>query len=194
MKLSLELTYKTPREWAVNAIKDMDSLLQDHADNERKVSAMAMGIIAKCPDKVEWIPELIETAMEELEHFQGVYKFMHERGVQLPQKMAEDKYMKQLFKSIRSSVNERLLDRMLLASIVEMRGMERFKLISEVLEDQELKTFYRDIWISEAKHGTLFVKLALMYWSEKEVYERLEVLNKIEGEICEGLEWRSAIH
>ena len=194
MQLSIELLYKTPREWAENAIKDMDSLLQDHADNERKVSAMALGIVAKCPDKTEWIPSLIETAIEELEHFQGVYKFMNERGVQLPQKMAEDKYMKQLFKSLRSSVNERLLDRMLVASIVEMRGMERFKLISEVLEDKELKLFYRDIWISEAKHGTLFVKLALMYWSEKEVYGRLKELNEIEGKICEALEWRSAIH
>ena len=108
--------------------------------------------------------------------------------------MAEDKYMKQLIGTIRSGREERTLDRMLIASIVEMRGMERFKLISEVLEDPELKRFYKEIWTSEAKHGTMFVKLALMYWDEDTVYKRLEELNKIEGEICENLEWRSAIH
>ena len=80
MKYSIDLTYETPREWAVNAIKDMDALLQDHADNERKVSAMALGIVAKCPDRTKWIPHLIETAIEELEHFEGVYKFMEKRG------------------------------------------------------------------------------------------------------------------
>ena len=111
MKYSIDLTYETPREWAENAIKDMDSLLQDHADNERKVSAMALGLIAKCPDRIKWIPELIETAIEELEHFEGVYRFMEKRGVQLPQKMAEDKYMKQLIGSIRSGQEERLIDR-----------------------------------------------------------------------------------
>lgn len=194
MKYSIDLTYETPRAWAENAIKDMDSLLQDHADNERKVSAMALGIIAKCPDKTKWIPQLIETAIEELEHFEGVYRFMEKRGVQLPQKMAEDKYMKQLIGSIRSGVEERLIDRMLIASIVEMRGMERFKLISEVLEDPELKAFYKEIWTSEAKHGTMFVKLALMYWEEEAIYKRLAELNEIEGKICENLEWRSAIH
>lgn len=194
MKYSIDLTYQTPRAWAENAIKDMNSLLQDHADNERKVSAMALGIIAKCPDRTKWIPQLIETAIEELEHFEGVYRFMEKRGVQLPQKMAEDKYMKQLIGSIRSGVEERLIDRMLIASIVEMRGMERFKLISEVLEDLELKAFYKEIWTSEAKHGTMFVKLALMYWEEEAIYKRLAELNEIEGKICENLEWRSAIH
>jgi len=194
MKYSIDLTYETPREWAENAIKDMDSLLQDHADNERKVSAMALGLIAKCPDRIKWTPELIETAIEELEHFEGVYRFMEKRGVQLPQKMAEDKYMKQLIGSIRSGQEERLIDRVLIASIVEMRGMERFKLISEVLEDPDLKQFYKEIWTSEAKHGTMFVKLALMYWEEDVIYKRLSELNEIEGKICEGLEWRSAIH
>ena len=70
MKLSLDLVYKTPPEWAKQAVENFDTFLQDHADCERKASAMAMSFVAKCPDKVEIIPELIETAVEELEHFQ----------------------------------------------------------------------------------------------------------------------------
>lgn len=194
MKLSLDLTYATPAEWAKQAIDNFDEFLQDHADCERKASAMAMSFVAKCPDKVEIIPELIETAIEELEHFQMVYKLMEKRGVQLPARMPKDVYMERLINLCRHGVEERLLDRMLLASIVEIRGAERFKLIANALEDPELKIFYRDLWISEAKHGHIFVKFALKYWPEDVVYERLHYLNNEEGKIMASLPWRPALH
>lgn len=194
VKLSLDLVYKTPPEWAHQAVANFDAFLQDHADCERKASAMAMSFVAKCPDKVEIIPELIETAVEELEHFQSVYELMESRGVQLPERMPKDLYMEELIKLCRHTVDERLMDRMLIASIVECRGAERFKLIADALEDLETKRFYRDLWISEAKHGHIFVKFALKYWPEKDVYERLTFLNEAEGKICAELEWRPALH
>lgn len=194
MKLSLDLIYNTPPEWADQAIKNFDTFLQDHADCERKASAMAMSFVAKCPDKVEIIPELIETAIEELEHFQQVYELMEKRGVELPERMPKDLYMEQLIKLCRHSVDERLMDRMLIASIVEIRGAERFKLIANALEDEDTKRFYRDLWISEAKHGHIFVKFALNYWPEDVVYERLRYLNEEEGKICAALPWRPALH
>ncbi|MFT5336338.1 MAG: tRNA-(ms[2]io[6]A)-hydroxylase [Sphingobacteriales bacterium] len=194
MKLSIDLTYQTPPEWANFVIQDFDAFLQDHADCERKASSMAMSFIAKCPEKTDILPELIETALEELEHFRDVYQLMENRGVQLAREMEKDPYIEQLMKNVRSNPADRLLDRMVLASIIECRGAERFKLIADALEDEELKGFYKRLWISEAKHGNVFVKLALMYWPEKEVYERLHVLNKIEGEICSNLKWRNALH
>lgn len=194
MRYSIDLTYETPIEWAENAVKDFNSFLQDHADCERKASAMAMSFVAKCPDKPEIIPELIEVAIEELEHFRDCWAIMEDRGITLPTKMEEDIYIKQLIGLCRSTRDERLMDRMLIASIVEMRGMERFRLIGEVIEDPEMKKFYKQIWTSEAKHGTLFVRLALNYWDEETVYKRLDELNKLEGEICAKLPWRSAVH
>lgn len=74
MKYSIDLTFQTPESWIKKVLSDFDSFLQDHADCERKASAMAMSFIAKCPDKTEIIPELIETALEELAHFQQVYQ------------------------------------------------------------------------------------------------------------------------
>lgn len=194
MKYSLDLAWKTPPEWAEQAIQDFDSFLIDHADCERKASSMAMSFVAKCPDKVEIIPELIETAIEELEHFQDVYKLMESRGIQLPASMPQDTYINDLIKLCRSGRDERLMDRMLIASIVECRGAERFKLVSDALEDPELKSFYKRLWTSEAKHGNIFVVMALNYWPEKDVYARLEELNNLEGEICSKLKWRPALH
>lgn len=194
MKLSPELAYSTSPEWVNAVLNDFDSFLQDHADCERKASAMAMSFVAKCPDKVEIIPELIETALEELEHFQQVYKIMEKKGVRLKAEMPQDKYMQELINSCRSSKEERLLDRMLIASIVECRGAERFKLIADALEDEELKKFYKTLWTSEAKHGNIFVKLALKYYSSAEVNKRLQELAEREGEICSSLEIRAALH
>jgi len=194
MKLSLDLTYHTPPEWAQVVLSDFDRFLQDHADCERKASSMAMSFVAKCPDKTEIIPELIETALEELEHFQMVYKLMEKRGAQLAAQMPKDMYVAELMALCRSSSDERLLDRMLLASIIECRGAERFRLVAEAAEDSEIKRFYKALWTSEAKHGHIFVKFALNYWPEGEVYARLRSLNDAEGRICASLPHRPALH
>jgi tRNA 2-(methylsulfanyl)-N6-isopentenyladenosine37 hydroxylase len=194
MKLSIDLSYHTPKEWGDYVWKDFNSFLQDHADCERKASAMAMSFVAKCPDKILIIPELIETALEELEHFKLVYQLMEKRGVQLVSSMPKDFYIESLIGLCRSSPMERLLDRMMLASIIECRGAERFKLVADSALDEEIKRFYKMLWTSEAKHGNIFVKLAFNYWSERVVMDRLVYLNNKEGEICEKLPWRYALH
>jgi len=173
---------------------DFDAFLQDHANCERKASAMAMSFVAKFPDRVEIIPELIETAIEELEHFQSVYEIMERRGVQLPAQMGKDHYVQQLVNECRSSREERFLDRLLLASIVECRGAERFRLVYENLQEPDLKQFYHQLWASEAKHGNIFVKMALNYFEENIVYKRLDELNEIEARVLQSLPLKPALH
>ncbi|MFT4660494.1 MAG: tRNA-(ms[2]io[6]A)-hydroxylase [Patiriisocius sp.] len=194
MKHSIDLVYKTPPEWAQFVLTDLDGFLQNHADAERKASAMAMHFIAKAPDKLKFIPHLIEVAQEELEHFAEVYKIMEKRGILLPHKIPGSKYIQTLMTLCRHGKEERLLDRMILASIIEVRAAEKLRLISEALEDPELKKFYKMLWTSEAKHGDLYVKLALYYWDKELVYERLDELNKAEGEIISSLDWVIGIH
>ena len=180
--------------WIDTVMADFDSFLQDHADCERKASAMAMSFVAKYPDRTEIIPELIETGIEELEHFQQVFALMQTRGIQLNHQMTEDLYVKQLIKKCHSGRLERFRDRLLIASIVETRGAERFKMVADHLEDPELKKFYKMLWTSEAKHGHIFVKMALHYFPEQEVYDRLQWWVDQEGEIIEGLELKAALH
>jgi len=194
MKLSIELACSSDPQWISTVMKDFDKFLQDHADCERKASAMAMSFAAKYPNRTEIIPELIETAIEELEHFQSVYQLMEERGIQLNHEIGEDKYVKKLITYCHSGREERFLDRLLLASIIECRGAERFRLVYEALEEPELKKFYHDLWASEAKHGHIFVKMALNYFDKKKVYDRLEELNNIEAEVLKSLPFRPALH
>ncbi len=194
MKLSIDLACESDPKWIAAVMSDFGKFLQDHADCERKASAMAMSFAAKYPDRTKIIPELIETAIEELEHFQSVYQLMEDRGISLTHEIGEDKYVKRLIGYCRSGREERFMDRLLLASIIECRGAERFRLVYEALEEPELKKFYHELWASEAKHGNIFVKMALNYFEEKSVYKRLEELNNIEAEVIQSLPFRPALH
>ena len=194
MKLNLDLAVSSKQEWIDAVIADFPSFLQDHADCERKASAMAMSFVAKYPDRKEILPDLIATGIEELEHFQQVYDLMASRGIPLTHSIGEDPYVKQLIKRCHSGRNERFLDRLLIASVVETRGAERFRLVSEAQEDPEMHRFYKILWASEAKHGHLFVKMALNYFTEKETYDRLQWWVDQEAEVLESLEIRAALH
>ncbi|MEZ4961364.1 MAG: tRNA-(ms[2]io[6]A)-hydroxylase [Saprospiraceae bacterium] len=194
MKLNLDIAVPSKPEWVEAVMADFPSFLQDHADCERKASAMAMSFVAKFPDRTAIIPELIGIGIEELEHFQQVYLLMESRGIQLPASMGQDVYVANLIKRCHSGREERFLDRLLIASVVETRGAERFRLVSEAQSEPELHRFYKILWASEAKHGHVFVKFALHYFDEKTVYDRLAWWVEQEGEVMDGLEIRSALH
>ena len=194
MKLNLDIAVPSKPEWLEAVMNDFPAFLQDHADCERKASAMAMSFVAKYPDRKEIIPELIETAIEELEHFQQVYQLMSSRGIALPASMGEDKYVKSLIKQCHSGRNERFMDRLLIASVLETRGAERFRLVAEAQQEAEMARFYKILWASEAKHGHIFVKMALQYFPEKEVYDRLQWWIDREAIAIEQLDIRPALH
>ena len=194
MKRSLPLTAPSPPAWIEAVMADFNAFLQDHADCERKASGFAMSMVAKYPDRTEIIPELIETALEEMEHFKLVYDVMASRGVQLAHVIPKDHYMERLIKLRRTGRQEHFLDRLCIGSVVEARGAERFRLVEDALTDPELKRFYKMLWTSEAKHGNLYVNMALNYFAEDEVYDRLNWFNDQEGMIIQGLEIRPALH
>ena len=194
MKLNLDVAVPSKKAWIDAVMADFPSFLQDHADCERKASAMAMSFVAKYPDRKEIIPELIETGIEELEHFQEVYKIMESKGIPLTHSIGEDLYVKALIKKCHSGRNERFLDRLLIASVLETRGAERFKMVADALTDPELKRFYKMLWTSEAKHGHIFVKMAINYFDKDQVYDRLKWWITQEAEVIENLEIRPALH
>ncbi|MFT5914100.1 MAG: tRNA-(ms[2]io[6]A)-hydroxylase [Bacteroidia bacterium] len=195
MKYSVELASDSPQAWVDTVLADFDSFLQDHADCERKASAMAMNMVARYSDRLEIIPELIETALEELEHFRDVYEIMQKRGVELPKVMEKDPYITQLMQEAKGGdANSRFLTHLLLGSVIECRGCERFRLVSEQLEDEELSRFYKILWAVEAKHGNIYVEMALNYFDKDLVYGKLDELMQKEAKIVANLPLRAALH
>jgi len=190
----IQLTYDTPKEWVEGVLANFDKFLIDHADNERKASNMALSFIAKAPEKTEMISELIDIALEELVHFKQVYRVMSKRGVSFPKEIEKDVYINKFIKSCRSDWKARFLDRLILASIVETRGAERFRLVAENHPDPEMQEFYTMLYKSEDRHGNIFVEMALLYYEYDEVMNRLKEMVEMEAEICKSLPFTGLVH
>jgi len=192
-KKSIDLLSATDPNWVNVIIENFDAFLADHANCERKASSLAMSMVVRYPDRPKIIPALVELAQEELEHFGQVYALMEKRGVSLI-KDEPDPYVNQLCKKMRHGRTDRFLDQLLVSSLIECRGAERFRIIGEALEEPDLKHFYKVLAGVEAKHGHVFVDMALNYFSEDEVYPRLQELAQSEAKIVAGLEWRASLH
>ncbi len=190
---SIDLLVATPPEWVQTILDDFDAFLADHANCERKASALAMSLVVKYPECEAIVPALIDIAREELEHFAQVHALMRARGVALV-KDEPDPYVNALIALMRSGRRARLLDRLLVSSVVECRGAERFRIVADALEDPALAGFYTALWKAETKHGHQFVDMALRCFPDEEVYPRLEALMAAEAAIVERLPWRASLH
>ncbi|MEE8286031.1 MAG: tRNA-(ms[2]io[6]A)-hydroxylase [Gammaproteobacteria bacterium] len=190
---SIDLLVATHPDWVNVVLSDFDAFLQDHANCERKASALAMSLVVKHPDRTRIVPALIALAQEELEHFRQVYELMVSRGLPLI-KDTQDPYVNQLAACMRHGREARFLDRLLVSSLVECRGAERFRIIADALEDQSLKAFYTSLWKAEAKHGHQFVDMALEYGDRESTLARLLELAEREAEIVQTLAWRASLH
>lgn len=190
----LGLRYDTPEEYKEIVRADFDSVLQDHAANERKAAASAMVLMAQHPERTELVEAMIDMAREELEHFEQVFEILGQRGAGLGRD-APDPYAGPLRRALRKQdVNEYLLDRLILFSIIEARGCERFSMIADALEPGELKDYYRELVRCEAKHHALYLRLARTYFDDDDVQRRLDELLDLEAEIVRSLPLRPALH
>lgn len=192
-KVSIDLKSTTAPGWAEYVVERFDEFLIDHANCERKASALAMSFVVRYSDRIRIHTTLIELAQEELVHFKQVYELMLARGLMLvPDE--KDPYVNALLGLCRDGREDRFLDRLLVSSLVESRGAERFRLLHDVLEDPALKEFYRELWACEAKHGNQFTEMALEYFPENVVFPRLEALAEGEAKILADLPWRASLH
>ena len=139
-RVRAQLASATDPEWVQVILDNFDAFLIDHASCERKAMAYAMSVVVKYPDRTEILPDLLQVAQDELDHFRDVLALMDKRGLQMTAD-EPDPYVNQLIKVCRHGRDERLLDRLLVASVIETRGAERFRIIAEALEDSELKEF-----------------------------------------------------
>ena len=189
----ITLKFKTTDAWVKGIVAAMDVFLPDHAAAEKKASSMAMTMVSHYPDKPELVAAMIDLAMEELAHFRSVVRLMAERGLTL-QPDEKDPYVNALRRHCRQGSEHYLMDRLLVAAIVEARGAERFGMIAAALPDSDLKRFYEVITRSEQGHEKLFLQLAEKYYEPAQVLERLDELLEAEAALVRELPLRAALH
>ncbi|PCJ40933.1 MAG: tRNA-(ms[2]io[6]A)-hydroxylase [SAR86 cluster bacterium] len=191
--MDFKLKYSSSDSWLDAVLGDFDQFLVDHASCEKKASGMAISMISHYPDKPILVKAMLDLAIEELSHFRDVMALLINRGLQAGADQ-KDPYVNQLHKAMGQGTEAYLLDRLLIASIVEARGAERFGMIAEALPDGRLKTFYHAITESEQQHYKLFLSLAEQHCDPQLISPRLDELLVTEANIIQQLPDRPALH
>ena len=183
----------TSQAWLDQALADMDTILLDHAQCERKAAGTAIQMMSRYPSSVELVRELTAIAQEELSHYDQVNNWLEKRGIPL-QPISPPPYGAGLKKCVRRQEPERMLDLLLVSALIEARSHERLGLLAEYCPDLQLAKFYRSLMASEARHYGSYWLLATTYFNLELVNERLAELAEAESEILRTLHLEPRVH
>jgi tRNA-(ms[2]io[6]A)-hydroxylase len=191
IKNILGLQLPSDPRWVNLAGLQLDEILTDHAYCEQKAATTCISLIQRYPDRLELVEELAPIVTEEWGHFRMVLAELKKRNLQLG-KQRKDVYVNKLleFQKKDGSVEDRFLDRLLIMALIEARSCERFKRLSEGLDDEYMRNFYRKFMESEAGHYTLFINLSELYLPKAKVRKRWGEWLKYEKELMESAEVR----
>jgi tRNA-(ms[2]io[6]A)-hydroxylase len=191
----LGLKLPTDPRWANIAEKNIEEILTDHAYCEQKAASTAISLIVGYPEKSELVDKMTALAREEMGHFQMVHNRIMQRGLTLGRER-KDAYVGQLSTFFPKGGDRelRLIHRLLVCALIEARSCERFRVLSENLQDKELSEFYHTLMISEANHYTMFLKLARTYGKREEVDQMWQDLLEYEAEVISNLGTEGLIH
>jgi tRNA 2-(methylsulfanyl)-N6-isopentenyladenosine37 hydroxylase len=187
----LGLKLPTDPRWVNLAEISIEDILTDHAYCEQKAALTCISYIQRYPEKTMMVEELAPIVTEEWGHFRAVLAELKKRGLNLG-KQRKDEYVNKLieFQKKGGNIEDRFLDQMLTMALVEARSCERFKRLSEGMNDAYLRKFYRKFMESEAGHYTLFINLAEHYLPKNKVRQRWKEWLQYEAEMIANIEVR----
>jgi len=173
VKNILGLKLPSDPRWVNLAEKSLEDILTDHAFCEQKAATTCISLIQKYSSKERLVDELAPIVTEEWGHFRQVLAELSKRGLRLG-RQRKDEYVNKLleFGLKGGDAEERFLDKLLISALIEARSCERFKRLSEGLDDEYMRNFYRKFMESEAGHYTLFIELAEHYLPREKVRKR----------------------
>ncbi len=184
----LGLKMPTDPRWTDLAQVSLEEILTDHAFCEQKAATQCISLIQRYPDKPEIVNALAPIVTEEWGHFRMVWAEMKKRGFQLG-KQRKDDYVNLLLQNEPKGIpgEDKLLHKLMICAMIEARSCERFRLLSEKLEEEALRKFYYKFMISEAGHYRLFIDLAEQYYPSEKVRATWQLWLSIEEKILQEL-------
>lgn len=187
----LGLKLPTDPRWVRIAEKSIGDILTDHAYCEQKATSTAISLIQNYPDFKMVIEKISPIVKEEWGHFELVVKELEKRGLELGLQR-KDMYVNELQRFLRKggSRKDSLVEKLLFSAMIEARSCERFKLLSQEISDTDLRTFYKNLMVSEAGHYKLFLDMACELGGKESVMKRWEEWLQHEAEIMKNMELR----
>ncbi|MEO1527811.1 MAG: tRNA-(ms[2]io[6]A)-hydroxylase [Planctomycetota bacterium] len=180
----LHLQSESARRWLAQVDENLPEVLIDHAHCERKAASTAMNLMNSYTENRELCVEMTRIIEEELEHYHMVLEVLDKRGIEF-RRLASGHYGRELNSLVRPTEPDRAVDRLLVASLIEARSCERFRLLAEHVKaaDPELADFYAGLFESEARHHTTYVRIAEQFAARNDVHARLDQLSESETAI-----------
>lgn len=187
----LGLQLPSDPRWVDLTAISLEAILTDHAYCEQKAATTCISYIQRYSDMEKLVQELAPIVTEEWGHFRAVLAELEKRGLRLGIQR-KDIYVNKLLEFQRKGGHrdDRFLDQMLTMALIEARSCERFKRLSEGLEDEYMRKFYRRFMESEAGHYTLFITLAEYYLPKEKVRRRWKEWLAYETDIMQSIEIR----
>ncbi|MDI9859599.1 tRNA-(ms[2]io[6]A)-hydroxylase [Flectobacillus roseus] len=187
----LGLKLPTDPRWVNIAEKNIAEILVDHAYCEQKAASSCISLIIQYPEREKLREVLMPVVSEEWAHFRMVIRELDKRGLPLG-KPRKDEYVIQLNANIRhgGTQDQQLGERLFINALIEARSCERFRILSQEIQDESLKKFYHELMISEAGHYVNFIDLAKEYLPAEYVKQRWNEWLEIEANIITNLELR----
>lgn len=194
----LGLKMATDPRWVNVVERNLEEILVDHAFCEQKAASNAISMIVQYPHYPDLVQAMTAICQEEMEHFNMVHKKLLERGLTLGFER-KDLYVNDLGEFLRrnktnSSPEGMFVNKMLFAAMIEARSCERFKILSEELQDEDLKKFYRSLMESEARHYTTFLGFARKYGNGIDVDKCWQEFLEFEAQLMEKYGKSETIH
>jgi len=195
-KTILKLQLPTDPLWVKNVVEsNIEELLTDHAFCEQKAASNAITLIVQNPNLSDLVQNMTMLVMEEMDHFKRVHDIILQRGFVLGRER-KDNYVNELrkFIVIGGGREAQLIDRLLFSAMIEARSCERFKVLSENINDEQLSTFYHELMISEATHYAMFIRLAKKYAVDIDVDARWKQYLEFEAQVVKNYGKAETIH
>ena len=192
----LKLQLPTDPLWVKNVVEsNIEEILTDHAFCEQKAASNAITLIVQNPNLSDLVQEMAALVIEEMDHFKRVPDIILERGYVLGRERKDD-YVNELRKFLPAggSRESQLIDRLLFSAMIEARSCERFKVMSENINDQQLSAFYHELMISEAGHYTMFIRLAKKHAVSVDVDKRWKDFLAYEAQVIQNYGKKETIH
>ncbi|AFM05050.1 hydroxylase for synthesis of 2-methylthio-cis-ribozeatin in tRNA [Bernardetia litoralis DSM 6794] len=187
----LHLQLPTDPRWTELAQESIEAILTDHAYCEQKAASSCISLIVTYNHLPKLVDTLAPIVAEEWTHFEMVLEQLRKRNLIFGGKRKDEYALKLRNFMVKGGSEEmRLLDNLLVNALIEARSCERFKMLSNTMEDEELKKFYRELMVSEARHYTVFISLAKEYLPKEKVDKRWQEFLNYESEIMKSLELR----
>lgn len=150
---------KTPQAWLDAALNDIPTIIQDHANCEKKAAGTAMNLIFRYEFHQDLQLKLAQLIREEMLHYEQVVGIMNERG-QKWRHLPASRYAKGMLKHKRTYEPAAMIDILIIGAFIEARSCERFAALSDMIDDERLAKYYRYLLKSESRHYEDYITLA----------------------------------